>query len=323
MKSSRISRVVRILTALQSGRGYTADDLAQMFGISRRTVFRDLKELQAIGVPYHYDNKSGGYSINPDFFLPPIDLSLQEALSLLLLVHNASRQMQIPFRNSALLAALKIENNLPAKIRGYCNTTLQNISTRTGAHAPMKMLDRVFGELQRAITRKRKVSIQYNSLYEGKLIEVELSPFHLMYNHRAWYVIGASRMHKSIRTFKLNRINSLATLDTCFVDEGKFDLYEYLGRAWSMIPEGQIYHVSLRFLPKVAHNVSEVQWHSTQTVQHNEDGSVTMDFRVDGLSEMSWWILGYGDQVQVLGPKALRKKVLKMAENIIKLNKQV
>ena len=323
MKSSRISRVVRILTALQSGRGYTANDLAQMFGVSRRTVFRDLKELEAIGVPYRYDNKSGGYSIDPDFFLPPIDLSLQEALSLLLLVHNTGKQMQIPFRNSALLAALKVENNLPAKVRSYCNTTLQNISTRTSANAPMKMLDRVFGELQRAITKKRKVSIQYKSLYEGGLIEVELDPYHLMYNHRAWYVIGFSSMHKSLRTFKLNRIKSLTTLDKCFVDEGKFDLYEYIGRAWSMIPEGQIHHVSLRFLPKVAHNVSEVQWHSTQSVKHNEDSSVTMDFRVDGLGEISWWILGYGDQVQVLGPKALRKRVVKMAENIIKLNEQV
>ena len=90
-----------------------------------------------------------------------------------------------------------------------------------------------------------------------------------------------------------------------------------------MIPEGRIYHVSLRFLPKVAHNVSEVQWHRTQSVEHNEDGSVTMDFRVDGLGEISWWVLGYGDQVQVLGPKSLRKMVLKMAENIITLNEKV
>lgn len=321
MKSSRISRVVRILTALQSGRDYTADDLAKMFGISRRTIFRDLKELQAIGVPYRYDSKTGGYSIDPEYFLPPIDLSLQEALSLLLVVHKASSHMQVPFRNSALLAALKIENNLPVKIRNYCNTTLQNISTRMSAQAPLKLLDKIFGELQRAIFKKHKVCIQYGSLYEGEVIEVELDPYHLMYARRAWYVMGFSGMHKSIRTFKLNRIKELKTLDKCFVNEKGFDLYEYFGKAWSMIPEGRIYNVSLRFLPRVAHNVSEVQWHSTQEIQYNKDGSVTIDFRVDGLGEISWWVLGYGDQVQVLGPKALRKTVSKMAENIIKLNK--
>ena len=124
MKPSRISRVIQILTTLQAGKSYAVNDLSKIFGTSQRTVFRDLKELRAIGVPYHYDARTGGYTIEPEFFLPPIDLNLQEALSLLLLAHKASNQIQLPFRNSALLAALKIENNLPAKIRQYCNTAL-------------------------------------------------------------------------------------------------------------------------------------------------------------------------------------------------------
>lgn len=68
-------------------------------------------------MPYHYDSRSGSYTIDPRFFLPTIDLNLQEALSLFLLVYKMSGQMQIPYKNSVLLAALKIENNLPARIR--------------------------------------------------------------------------------------------------------------------------------------------------------------------------------------------------------------
>jgi len=90
-----------------------------------------------------------------------------------------------------------------------------------------------------------------------------------------------------------------------------------------MIPEGKIYNIKLRFLPKVANNVTEVQWHSTQKVTRNSDGSATMEFRVDGLGEITWWILGYGDQVQVLAPKALREKTLQAAKNMIKLNEQI
>jgi proteasome accessory factor B len=316
MKSSRISRIVQILTILQAGESYAVGDLAKMFGTSRRTIFRDLKELEAIGVPYHYDVKLGGYTIEPEFFLPPIDLNLQEALSLLLLVHKARGQIQLPFENSAALAALKIENNLPAKIRQYCNTALRNISTRAGAQAPMKTLDKTFAQLQKAITKKRKVNIEYHSLFEGKVIDLCLCPYHLMYNRRAWYVLGHSSLHSSIRTFKLNRIRKLQISDKCFVMEKGFDLYEHLGRAWSMIPEGRIYNVKLRFLPKVANNVAEVQWHGTQKVTRNSDGSATVEFRVDGLGEISWWILGYGDQVQILAPKALRNRVLETAKNM-------
>jgi proteasome accessory factor B len=326
MKRSRISRVIQILTTLQAGKSYAVSDLSKMFGTSRRTIFRDLKELQAIGVPYRYDARTSGYMIEPEFFLPPIDLSLQEALGLLMLAHKARDQIQLPFKNSALLAALKIENNLPAKIRRYCNKALQNISTRAGAQAPVTHsagLDKTFAQLQQAIAKKREVNIRYHSLFEGAIINVELCPYHLLYNNRAWYVLGRSSLHESVRTFKLNRIRELTTTERYFVDGDNFDLYEYFGRAWSMIPEGRIYNIKLRFLPKVANNVAEVQWHSTQKVVRNSDGSATVEFRVDGLGEITWWILGYGDQVQVLAPKELRKKVLEVAKNMVKLNEKI
>jgi len=323
MKPGRIGRIIQILTTLQAGKNYAVRDLSKMFGTSRRTIFRDLKELQAIGVPYSYDPEHGGYVIGPEFFLPPVDLNLQEALSLLLLVHRAGSHIQLPFKKSALFAVLKIENNLPSKIRQYCNAALRNISARAGAQAPirnMRGLDRTFAQLQNAIAKKHKVTMRYHSLFEGGIIDLELCPYHLFYNHRAWYVLGHSSLHNSIRTFKLNRIRELQGTDKCFVGGENFNLYDYLGRAWSMIPEGRVYDIKLRFLPKVANNVAEVQWHSTQKVTHNEDGSAIVEFCVDGLGEITWWILGYGDQVQVLAPKTLRNKVVEVAKNMVKLN---
>jgi predicted DNA-binding transcriptional regulator YafY len=323
MKVSRITRVMKILTAMQSGRRYTVNELAGTFGTSRRTVFRDLKELSAIGVPYRYDPASGGYTIDPEFFLPPLDLNLQEALALLLLVYRARDHIQLPFKHSALVAGMKIENNLPSKIKQYCNIALASISTQPAAQARAGELDRLFAQLQRAIAKKLKVVVQYNSLFDGKTIETELCPYHLLYNQRAWYVLGHSGAHRSIRTFKLNRIKTLRVTDRCYIDGEDFDVQEYFGRAWSMIPEGRLYNIKLRFLPKVAHNVAEVQWHATQQVSWNGDGSAVLEFRVDGLGEITWWILGYGDQVQVLAPAALRERVVTAARNMISLNEQL
>jgi proteasome accessory factor B len=326
MKVGRIGRIIQILTTLQAGKNYAVSELSKMFGTSRRTIFRDLKELQAIGVPYHYDVQHGGYIISPEFFLPPVDLNLKEALSLLLLVHKANVHIQLPFKNSALLAALKIENNLPSRIRQYCNIALRNISARAGAQATichLGGLERTFAQLQGAIAKKRKVKMLYHSLFEGEIIDLELCPYHLFYNQRAWYVLGDSSLHKSVRTFKLNRIKELQTTDKRFVGGEDFDVNGHLGKAWSMIPEGRIYDIKLRFLPKVANNVTEVQWHSSQKVTYNDDGSAIMEFSVDGLGEITWWILGYGDQVQVLSPKALRDKIIEMAKNMVKLNERI
>lgn len=320
MKLSRISRIVRLLTTLQSGQAYGPDELAGLLGVSRRTVFRDLNELAAVGVPHRFDTRAGGYQIDPKFFLPPIDLNLQEALSLLLLVHKGCNHLPIPFKNSALLGGLKIESNLPANLKRYCNTALEKVSMRPIAHAPVEQLDKIFGQLQNAMQKSKKVRMLYHSLFEEADIELTLHPYHLMYNRRAWYILGFSEMHKEVRTFKLNRIKSLAVLEKCFLCDNRFDVQEYLGRAWSMIPEGRIYNVKLRFLPKVARNVAEVQWHRTQQVSFKEDGSVVVEFRVDGLGEIRWWILGYGDQVEVLRPASLRKRIARVAKGMLELN---
>jgi proteasome accessory factor B len=306
------------------GKGYTAEKLAKLFGVSRRTLFRDLKELQVLGIQPEFSSSSRSYALPPEQFLSPINLNLQEALGLLLLVHKMRSQIQMPFKHSALLAAMKIESCLPPRVRSYCESALARIST-AGAQAPAPTtpgLDNIFALLQSAAAQRRKVSIDYDSLFDGKAMLCEMSPYHLFYNQRAWYVVGHSSVHKAVRTFKLNRIRRAEILDEQFSDDGVngFDLAEYLGCAWSMIPEGKMYNVRLRFTPKVANSVAEVNWHKSQQVARNPDGSAFLDFRVDGLGEITWWILGYGDQVEVLSPAALRKNVAQIAQRMVEIN---
>lgn len=323
MKHSRINRVMQILTTLQAGQSCTVRDLSRMFGTSRRTIFRDLKELQAMGVPYHYDARTGRYTIAPEYFLPPADLNLQEALALLLLAQKVSNQVQLPFRKSALLAALKIESNLPASIRKHCTSVLRHIWTRADAQRPVRhntRFDGIFTKLQEAIGKRRKVSLDYRLLLDGETVKIELCPYHLLYENGSWHVLGRSCLNKAVRTFELNHIKGLTVTGQCFLDDEDFDVSEYLRRAWSTLPEGHIYHVKLLFLPNVANDVAERTWHHTQKVTRNSDGSALVEFRVDGLSEITWWVLGYGDQVQVLSPKRLRQRVLEIAENMVKLN---
>jgi len=314
--------MVQILTTLQSGQRYGVADLAKMFGISRRTAFRDLKDLQKAGVPCHCDKKAHYYTIDTKFFLPPPNLSTQEALGLLLLLHKGRNLIQLPFEESALQAALKIEKALPDKIKRFHNTALKNIFIKADPHTPMHLLDKIFVQLMEAILRKRVVNIRY-ALPEQKIILIDLNPYHLLYNENAWYVLGGSGLYKEVRAFKLNRIRQLNMLDRCFIEDEKFDIHECLGMAWSMMPEDRLYNVKLRFLPEVAHDVAEIQWHSTQTVTFEDDGSTIVEFRVDGLGEIIWWVLGYGDKVQVLAPRVLRHKIIKIAQNTVKQNEQL
>lgn len=323
MKTSRVSRMFRVVTTLQSGRRNTADDLVKMLGISRRTFYRDLMDLRKAGVPCRYDKRTSHYTIDSRFFLPALGLKSQEALSLLLLVYKARNHIHLPFEDSALLAALKIENNLPEEVKEYCNTVLQNISIQANPQERTDLLDKIFTQLLEAVLKKQVVNIRYCLSREQKNIVTDLSPYHLRYNDRTWCVMGKSSLHRGVCIFKLNQIKKLKILDRCFIEDSKFDVCEYLGRAWSMVPEGKLYNVKIRFLPEIAHSVAEVQWHSTQTVTFEEDGSAIVEFRVDGLNEIVWWILSYGDQAQVIAPRILRHKVIKIAQNTVKQNEQL
>ncbi len=322
MRSARLKRVVQMLMTLQAGKRYTVDDLSRLFGTSRRTVFRDIKELQAIGVSFlcHYDAATRSYVLG----LPPrgaaVELNREEALGLMLLARRTSSPMHLPFHRSALSAASKVEGGLAADVRRFCDTAIRNVSSRTYGSSLSRTLEQWFARIHSAILAKRIVRVRYQPGVYLPAEEMDLCPLHLYYDHPTWYLFAQRRDGRHTEPLRLSRILQLQVLEQCFVEEGRFDLLEVLGRAWSAQCEGHLYHVRLRFLPGAVDQVLSVQWHSTQRVTREDDGSAIVEFRVDGLGEITWWILGYGDQVQVLSPEALREKVVDAARNMIQLN---
>jgi predicted DNA-binding transcriptional regulator YafY len=135
-------------------------------------------------------------------------------------------------------------------------------------------------------------------------------------------VLDRSDFQKDIRNFKISRIKELNMSNKRFFEDNEFDIGEHFGRVWSIVPENKIYNVKLRFTAIVAFDVAAVQWHRTQKVTFEDDGSVILEFRVDGLNEIIWWILSYGDRVQVLAPKILREKITEIAQHVAETNKQ-
>jgi proteasome accessory factor B len=125
-------------------------------------------------------------------------------------------------------------------------------------------------------------------------------------------------MHGEVRTFNLARVKSMELLAERYTVPSSFDLDQHFGDAWCMIPApGPKSHVVVRFTHLVAQNVAEVQWHKSQTTTFLDDKSLEFRATVSGLSEISWWILGYGDQAEVLQPARLRRLVCQRAKNMV------
>jgi len=97
-----------------------------------------------------------------------------------------------------------------------------------------------------------------------------------------------------------------------------------LRNAWHMIPEpGPDQHVVIRFEKLVARNVAEVSWHKTQKLVWRKDGRLDFHVKVSGIHEIAWWILGYGDQAEVLRPIELRRLIAARAREMVKRYRDV
>jgi predicted DNA-binding transcriptional regulator YafY len=306
----RIQRLLRLVELLQSGRSLNSSQLAEICKVSRRTVFRDIGTLRGSGIAVNYDEDRRTYTMPSSMLLPAANFTLQETLSLLLVSYELGDERKgIPFQAAARAAALKLLGNLPRQMRERLSQRTEAISVRLDPHSDPKEAAPIFQLLTQAIAERRPLRIQYKSLTEWNDITTALSPYRILFSRRNWYVIGRSSVHRSVRTFNVGRIKSAEPIGGQFRIPQRFSLDRYLGNAWHLIRDKGRHRVVVRFEKQVASNVAEVNWHKTQSLRWNDDG--TLDFRatVDGLGEIVWWILGYGRQAEVLHPPELRAMI--------------
>ena len=322
MNVGRLHRVLKLLTILQGGTSLSADALAEQMGVSRRTLFRDLKMLEAAGIPYYHE-AGVGYRVSPSFFLPPVNLKITEALGLMTLAKSAEANRHQPLAAPTIEAVQKLMAMMPQPFRQVITDMLGHISVRPApAVTPALNHHDHYALLQRAVDETRVIKMRYHSLFEGGDVDVVLHPYHLHFATRAWYVIGRCTQTKQTRTYKLARIRDLFLTDRRFRRPASFNIDDYLGKAWQLIPEGKVYRIELEFTAKVGTNVSEILWHPTQQQELLSDGRCIMHFEVDGINEISWWLLGYGDQVIVRKPAALRKRMIEFHRSALERYEQ-
>ena len=304
----KIRRLLQILEYLQSGRRYHTGELSSFVGVSKRTIFRDLKVLQDSGVQLLYDDAEQGYWIPPSTFLPPTDLTVNETLSLLMLGEKlGDPKLGVPFQESARDAVLKLLSNLPASLRTHLSSISKHVQISLDPKHPLPGSQEHYHRILESIEKRHKIRLKYYSLLDQDMISTLVSPYQLFFQKRSWYMIGRSSLHKEVRTFHVGRIEESTLTADAYDIPPRFSLKKHFGNALEMIREQPEVEVVVRFQPLVAKNVSEVLWHATQKLVWNPDGSLNFHANVEGIREISWWILGYGEQAEVLSPKSLRE----------------
>jgi predicted DNA-binding transcriptional regulator YafY len=322
VKYTRVHRLFRLITQIHGSAGLNAKRLAALCEISERNIYRDIKMLEAAGVPISFEPESEGYAIRRDFFLRPVDLTLEEAMAVLMLAGQVGTKEQIPHHAAAGKAAEKLLAVLPRPIGEMINEVLPRVVVALARTSNEPTLD-VYGAMREAIARRRALECEYESSRvksPGDPVVFRFDPYALYFGQRAWYAVGLHHGRKEIRTLKLCRFTRCKSIEKPYVIPDDFSLDRHFGQAWRMVPSGTIYEIKLHFDAVFAENVADTHWHDSQEIDWLEDGSIHASFRVDGLEEIVWWIMSYGPHCRVMEPGELAERVRKLQKSAAELH---
>ncbi|HEU4572646.1 MAG TPA: WYL domain-containing protein, partial [Candidatus Limnocylindrales bacterium] len=310
-KRDRLARFYRVLAVLQAHgeQGVKIDEIARRVGMSKRTVYRDLIALEGeLGVPLWSDGH-GTWGVEGGGFLPPLKLTLDEAMAVVVAARLMTRYADT-YDPDLAGAFQKLEEGLPNPLRDHVERTLATLATRPRDEDH----ERRVHLLTRAWAERRVVTFTYRpARYEDgrQPRPARVRPYLLepSVQTHALYLLGWDETRDAIRTFKVERIADLALAAETFDEPPTDDLATALGRAWDIIADQAPTEVALRFGPTVAARVAETIWHPSQRTESADDGSLLWRATVAGTIEIKLWILSWGADVEVLEPAELRADV--------------
>ena len=224
---SRIHRLLKILTLIQGSKGWSAKTLAAECGTTERTIYRDMRIIEAAGIPYFYDDEAKCYGIRRDFFMPPVQLTLDESLALAALAEHIGGQEQVPYTKAASRAISKIRGLLPPPIRHELDQIEQHVAIKLSAAMPPESSADVYETVRSALAHKTALRCEYESLNSGPTKNGPafiLKPYTLFFSQRAWYVVGHHSTHDDVRCLKLNRFSRIETTEQTYSIPKSFSL---------------------------------------------------------------------------------------------------
>lgn len=305
---ARLLNVASILYSKGSGEaGVPVAEIARLTGMTTRTVYRDIRALEEeLAVPV-FAAKRGHYGIERRFFLPPLRLSVPEAIVLFLASRLIARWSD-QYDAAVVSAFTKLADALPQPIARHVAATMLAV----GAHESNEPFTRSFSAVARGWAEGRVVELVYDP-GTGTEKRTRVQPYFLEPDAalRSVYLIGFDEPAEAMRTYKVERIRSATLTQDRYEIPDDFDPDAWLANSWGIWSSDSTPTalVRLRFDASVAHRVREAVWHRSQKLTELKGGGVELTVTVAGVVEIQPWIMSWGGAVEVLEPVELREAI--------------
>ena len=312
---NRIDRISAILIHLQSRKVVKAQDIADRFEISVRTVYRDIRTLEQAGIPL-IGEAGTGYSILDGYRLPPVMFSPEEALALFTAEKLVAQLTDGPNAVNYDSAMYKIK----AVMDQDKQDLLQNISDHIEVfkHPGQKGIQPDLSLLQpvlKSIDQEKVLKIGYLARYNHQQTERLVEPLGVFYSDNNWHLIAFCRMRNDYRDFRLDRISSMDLTGSSF-SKHHFSLKDYLAQK-KVDNDTKTYQIIIIKVKKTM-----AVWLDFEKFYHGFisetiiDDEIEMTFMTSSLQGFARWFMMFGDHAHILQPEALRVEVGSLINSI-------
>ena len=277
--SAKFKRQIEILgIAIKNTESLGTEDLAQMYGVERLTIKRDLQELRSNGIDIHSEGRKGV------ILSGKIDISrVQKMISSYIALSSVGTSID----KASILLTKKFG--------------IESLSTAV--------------TLQRCIENTEKVKICYESERGHKLLEFTVESLHIFQAEALWRLLA---VHNGIvKQFLMTKILSVVPINERFIkpDEERIDeIFKHSFLTWT---GGEKHTVRLRLSKDMAKRLKSRQLISFETIAEGRDGSIDVEGVVNSLDELAVWIVGLGKGIKVIEPKELKNSVVAIAKAVI------
>jgi len=306
----RLDRMTAILVQLQSRRTLRAQDLAQEFGTSLRTIYRDIRTLTDAGVPIEGE-AGAGYRLMKGYRLPPIMFSREEA-SACLMAGKLIQKMTDHGMGSTYSAALaKIRAVIPGEDLDNLEAIEQHIEVWPDPryqHLHDAVPRNVLQPLLASMSSRKVLDICYLKPNDDAPTDRVVEPVGVYFQSRGWYLAAWCQLRQDYREFRLDRIQELQLTRISFSKRHP-QLKAYLEEKFQRMAQPPIV-VVLRVATEDARCIDGQKQYLGFVSQHEHDGYLDMRFQIYSIEGFARWLMQFADHVQVLDPPKLRQHLL-------------
>ncbi len=307
-------RRLKLMLLLQQPRNkLTVDQLAEKFGVSRRTIFRDFNALQEINVPITWD-RYAGYGVMPGYKIPPLMFTSKELATVMVGLNFVKSQVDKQLVEDAEGVEIKIKNVLPVELKEF----MASLETKTIVDPYLKFgADKKEGGdwylISSAISQNKRMDFIYRTK-SGEESRRKIDPYLLVFYEDHWNVIGKSHRRGEVRNFILESMREIRILDEQISKKSDLDVEALIFRT-SERSELVELSIEKKYLERFRANLPAKIFRK----EEKNPNKISISFYFDNLDFINEWLLQFGKGVEVLGPTELISKRKKLLKEMLKI----